>query len=58
MPNQFAEEMNWFLKYEPVIKDDSEEISTMIGKRTKGNGNRNKVSERLVSTYGVQLSGG
>jgi hypothetical protein len=41
-----------------VIKDDPEEISTIIGKRTKGKGKRKKVRERLVSTYGVQLSGG
>jgi hypothetical protein len=45
-----------------VIKDDPEEISTIIGKRKKGKGKKEKekekVRERIVSTYGVQLSGG
>jgi hypothetical protein len=34
-----------------VIKDDPEEISTIIGKRTKGNGNRKRSEkEKLVLT--------
>jgi hypothetical protein len=40
-----------------VIKDDPEEISKMIGKR-KRKRKKEKVRERIVSTYGVQLSGG
>jgi putative heme degradation protein len=41
-----------------VIKDDPEEISKIIGKRKEGKGKRKKVRERIVSIYGVQLSGG
>jgi hypothetical protein len=53
-----------------VIKDDAEEISTIIGKRKRKRKNekekekekrkrtKEKVRERIVSTYGVQLSGG
>jgi hypothetical protein len=37
MPNRLAEGMNRFLKHERVIKDDPEEISTIIGKRKKEN---------------------
>jgi hypothetical protein len=40
-----------------VIKDDPEEISKIIGKRIKKR-KKEKVRERIVSTYGVQLSGG
>jgi hypothetical protein len=40
-----------------VIKDDPEEISKIIRKRKKKR-KKEKVSERIVSTYGVQLSGG
>jgi hypothetical protein len=40
-----------------VIKDDPEEISKIIGKRKKKR-KKEKVRERIVSTYGVQLSGG
>jgi hypothetical protein len=40
-----------------VIKDDPEEISKIIGKR-KRKRKKEKVRERIVSTYGVQLSGG
>jgi hypothetical protein len=42
MPNRLAEEMNRFLKHERVIKDDPEEISTIIGKRKKGKGKRKR----------------
>jgi hypothetical protein len=55
-----------------VIKDDPEESSKIIGQRKrkrkmekekeKGKGKRKrkkkKIRERIVSTYGVQLSGG
>jgi hypothetical protein len=45
-----------------VIKDYPEEISKITGKRKEGNGQKetekDKVRERIVSTYGVQLSGG
>jgi hypothetical protein len=58
MPNGLAEAMIRFLKHERVIKDDPKEISTIIRKRKTGKGNRKKVRERIVSTYGVQLSGG
>jgi hypothetical protein len=57
MPNRLAEGMNRFLKHERVIKDDPEEISKIIGKRKKKR-KKEKVRERIVSTYGVQLSGG
>jgi hypothetical protein len=40
-----------------VIKDDPEDISKIIGKR-KRKREKEKVRERIVSTYGVQLSGG
>jgi hypothetical protein len=58
MLNWIAEGMNRVLKHERVIKDDPDEISRMIGTRTKGKENRKKVRERLVSTYEIQLSGG
>jgi hypothetical protein len=35
MPNRLAEGMNQFLKHERVIKDDPEEISTIIRKSKK-----------------------
>jgi hypothetical protein len=38
--NQLAEEMNRCLKHERVIKDDADKISTIMGKRKTGNGNR------------------
>jgi hypothetical protein len=41
-----------------VIKDDPEEISKIIGKRKEGKRKKEPVTERIVSTYGVQLSGG
>jgi hypothetical protein len=44
-------------KYERVIKDDPEEISKIIGKRNRKR-KKEKGRERIVSTYGVQLSGG
>jgi hypothetical protein len=40
MQNRLAEQMNLFLTYELVIKDDPEEISTISEKRKKGKGNR------------------
>jgi hypothetical protein len=42
MPSRLAEGMNGFLKHERVIKDDPEEISSIIGKWKKGNGNRKR----------------
>jgi hypothetical protein len=39
MPNQLAKGMNLVLKHEQVINDDPEEISTIIGKLRKENGN-------------------
>jgi hypothetical protein len=42
MPNWLAAGMNRFLKHERVIKDDPEEISTIIGKRKKEKGNRKR----------------
>jgi hypothetical protein len=47
-----------------VIKDDPEEISEIIAKRKEGKGKgkrkrkKEKGRERIVSTYGIQLSGG
>jgi hypothetical protein len=43
-----------------VIKDDPEKITKIIGNRKEEIGKRKKekVRERIVSTYGVQLSAG
>jgi hypothetical protein len=42
MWNWLAEGMNRMQKYERVIKDDPEEIRTIIGKWKKGKGNRER----------------
>jgi hypothetical protein len=34
--------MNWFLNNEGVVKGNPEEITTIIGNRTKGKGNRER----------------